>query len=177
MGPLLTADNLLKAVGLTAEQVVSCRHEDACDADLSQPLPPPPEGAKHLSLHVRLKAPQPATEEGDEPEIPETKWQDLESRWTAILGLEASIDTLRISMESLRAELESSSSRMLTPDEKVHALNADVAQWSKAKGRATYSLPKLRDFIHRATWAAGAPERKELEQSLETHVKPRVPFP
>ena len=36
---------------------------------------------------------------------------------------------------------------------------------------------KVREFIHRSTWATGAPERKELEELLKTHVRPRVPFP
>jgi hypothetical protein len=112
-----------------------------------------------------------------EAEIPESKWQDLESRWNAILGLEASIDVLRISMESMRAELEASSRRTLNTEEKVHALNADVAQWNKAKSRIVYALPKLREFIHRATWAAGTPERKKLEELYENHIHPRIPFP
>jgi hypothetical protein len=65
----------------------------------------------------------------------------------------------------------------LTPDEKVHALNADVAQWNKAKNRIVYALPKMREFIHRSTWAAGAPERKHLEEHFKNHIRPRVPFP
>jgi hypothetical protein len=91
--------------------------------------------------------------------------------------VEASIDTLRISMESLRGELEASTRRALTADEKVHALNADVAQWNKAKNRIVYALPKIRDFIHRSTWAAGTPERKHIEELIKNHVRPRVPFP
>jgi hypothetical protein len=180
MGQLLTVENLLKAVGRSAGEVESWRHEGACHTEPGQPLPAPPNDVTHLNLHVNLKQPSAnATTAADASaaEIPEEKWQDLESRWKAILGLEASIDTLRIGMESLRSEMESSSNKMLTPDEKVHALNADVAQWNKAKGRVVYSLPKLREFVHRATWLAGAPERKELEELIETHVRQRAAFP
>ena len=115
--------------------------------------------------------------EDQEPEVPEAKWQDLEARWKAILEWEASMDTLRISMEGLRAEMEASSRRMLTPDEKLHALNADVAQWNKAKSRVLYALPKVREFIHRATWAAGTPERKRMEELFKSHIRLRIPFP
>jgi hypothetical protein len=118
-----------------------------------------------------------APDEGGQPEIPEAKWQDLEGRWKAILGLEASIDALRQSMESLRAELEASSRKPLTGEEKTHALNADVAQWNKAKSRVLFALPKAREFIHRATWATGKPERKQLEEVFKNHIQPRVPFP
>src|SRR5262249_18371008 len=100
-----------------------------------------------------------------------------EARWNAILGLEASMDTLRISMEALQSELEASLRKTLTTEEKVHALNADVAQWNKAKSRVNYALPRVRGFIHRATWATGTPERKKLEELFKTHVQPRIPFP
>src|SRR5262249_26274492 len=138
---------------------------------------PPQEGAIHLNLHVSLKPSQASPDECGESEISEETWQNLEARWKAIQGLEASVETSRISMEALRAEMEASTSKTLTPDEKVHASNADVAQWNKAKSRVVYALPKLREFIHRATWATAAPERKELEKLLETHVRPRIPFP
>jgi hypothetical protein len=104
-------------------------------------------------------------------------WQDLEARWNAIVGLEATIEGLRLRMEGLRAEMESASRRALTADEKAHALNADVAQWNKAKNRAHYALPKLREYIHRATWALGTPERKMLEEVFKSHIQPQVPFP
>src|SRR5262249_1842382 len=133
----------------------------------------------HLTIHVGLKPPPQAVvpNKSGEQEIPEAKCQDLEARWNAILGLEATIDTLRISMEGLRAEMEGSSSKMLTADEKLNALNAAVAQWNKAKSRVLYALPKVREFIHRATWAKGAPERKKLEELFENHIRPRIPFP
>ena len=186
MGELLTTENLLKAVGIATEEVESWRHEGASDSgtngsgsELRHPLPPPPQDVPHLNLYVRLKPPPQAVapDEGCEPEIPEAKWQDLEARWNAILGLEASMDTLRMSMEALRAEMEASSRKTLTGEEKVNALNADVAQWNKAKSRVVYALPKAREFIHRATWAAGTPERKKLEELFKNHIRPRIPFP
>jgi hypothetical protein len=185
LGQRLAAENLLKAVGITTDEVESCRHEGASPSGLSgtnsqlgQPLPPPPPDVTHLTLYVCLKPPQPvATGESGEPEIPETKWQDLEARWNAILGLEASMDTLRISLEALRTEMEASSRRMLTAEEKAHALNADVAQWNKAKSRILFALPKAREFIHRATWATGTPERKKLEEVIKNHIQPRIPVP
>ncbi len=186
IGELLTAENLLKAVGVAAAEVASWRREGASrsgaggsDSELRNPLPPPPQGVTHLSLYFHLQPPPQAAapDEGPEPEIPESKWQDLEARWKAVLELEAGMDALRISMEGLRGEMEASSRRTLTPDEKVHALNADVAQWNKAKSRVHYALPKVREFIHRSTWATGAPERKRLEELFKSHIRPRIPFP
>jgi hypothetical protein len=104
-------------------------------------------------------------------------WQELEARWRAILGLEATIDSLRLTMEGLRAELETSSKRPLKTEDKVHALNADVAQWNKAKSRAHYAFPKAREFVHRATWAMGTPERKKLEEVFKDDVQPDIPLP
>jgi hypothetical protein len=180
LGQRLTAENLLKAVGVATEEVESWRHEGASspgsNSELGYLLPPPPPDVTHLNLYVSLKPPAQAVAP-HEPEIPEAKWQELQARWNAILGLEASIDTLRISMEALRAETEASWRRALTTEEKVHSLNADVAQWNKAKARVPHALPKVRDFIHRSTWAAGTPERKKLEELFKNHVRPRVPFP
>jgi hypothetical protein len=179
MGPRLTAENLLKAVGLATGEVESWRHDGASPAELGHPLPPPPQDAHHLTLHVRLKPPPQAVAppESGEPAVPEAKWQDLEARWIAILGLEASIDALRISMEALWSEMEASARKALPAEAKHNALNADVAQWNKAKSRVHFSLPKAREFIHRATWAAGTPERKKLEEIFKNHIRPRVPFP
>ena len=112
-----------------------------------------------------------------EPEVPPEKWQALEALWKAILGLEASIEVLRISMDGLRSEMEAAFKKTLSVEEKVHALQADVAQWNKAKSRVHYALPKVREFIHRATWATGVPERKRLEELFRNHIEPRVPFP
>ncbi len=80
-------------------------------------------------------------------------------------------------MEGLQAEMETSSKKTLTTEEKVNALNADVAQWNKAKSRVHYALPKAREFIHRATWAMGTPERKKLEELFKNDIRPDIPFP
>lgn len=112
-----------------------------------------------------------------EPEVPLEKWQALEAVWTTILGLETSIDTLRMSLDSVRSEMEAAFRKSLNVEEKVHALQADVAQWTKAKNRVHYALPKVREFIHRATWAQATPERKKLEEIVRTHIQPRVPLP
>lgn len=182
----LTAEKLLEAVGLKAAEVESCRYEagsfpdlDGSAFDLGRPLPIPHQDVAHLTLHIRLKPPPQAVapDKAEDPEVSEGTWQDLENRWNAILGLEASIDTLRISMESLRSELEASRGRTMKSEEKYHALNADVAQWTKAKSRVHYALPKMREFIHRSVWQLGAPERKKLEELFKTHIQPRVPFP
>ena len=92
------------------------------------------------------------------------------------MGLEATVDTLRISVEGLKAEMESSLKKTLTAEEKIHALRADLAQWNKEKSRVHHALPKLKEFIHRATWAIGAPERKRLEEVYKNHIQPQVPF-
>jgi hypothetical protein len=210
LGPLLTTENLLKAVGVLTEEVESWRHEiespsgmegshsklgicaervltpgkteevrSLSEHTLRDPLPPPLAEVTHLYLYVSLKPPpqEVASPESCEPEIPEARWQHLEARWKAILDLEASMDTLRMSMESLRVEMEASSSRMLTTEEKVHALNADVVQWNKAKSRVIYALPKAREFIHRSIWAPGTPEKKKLEELFKDYIEPRIPFP
>lgn len=186
VGPRLTADNLLKSVGLSTEEMESWHLEGAADPDTTgptcepgSPLPLPAPDVPHLHLIIRLKPriQAVASAESPAPEIPEERWQELEARWNAILGIEASIDTLRISMESLRAEMEASSRRSLTTEEKVNALNADVAQWNKAKTRVLHALPKMREYIHRSTWAAGTPERKKLEELVTSFIRPRIPFP
>jgi hypothetical protein len=188
MGQLLTTENLLGAVGIANEEVESWRRGgvshpgmDGSNPEFGLPLPLPPHDVPYLILHVSLKPPQAmAPEEGSDPEILEAKWQDLQARWNAILGLEATMESLRQRTEGLRAEMETSSKRTLTTEEKLHALKADVAQWNKAKSRVHYALPKAREFIHRATWAMGTPERKKLEEffkehSSRDHKRPNVP--
>jgi hypothetical protein len=185
IGQQLTTENLLKAVAIATEEVDSWRHGDVSHSgrngsnpELRNPLPPPPPDGPHLDISVRLKPPQAAARpEGGEPEIPSANWQDLEARWKAILGLEATLDTVRISMEGLRVEMEASSRKTLTGEEKLHALRADVAQWNKAKNRVHYALPKVREFLHRAIWAMGTPERKKLEELYKDHIRPQIPFP
>lgn len=121
--------------------------------------------------------PEPAMPSGVPPRIEEqVTWQTLESLWKNILGLEGSIESLRLNMNSTRAELEAAFRRQLNVEEKLHALQADIAQWTKAKNRVHYVLPKVREYIHHATWMAGAPERKRLEevfdQATETGTRP-----
>jgi hypothetical protein len=177
----LTIENLLKAVAIAGEEVESWRHGDGShpagdepDLRLRAPLLPPPPGVPHLDLSVRLK---PLPQETSAPQSTSAAWQDLEARWKAVLGLEASLETLRISMEGLRAELEGSLKRMLTPDEKLHALAADVVQWNKAKSRLHYVLPKVREFTHRATWALGTPERKRLDELFKNAAEAPAALP
>jgi hypothetical protein len=183
---LLTIENLLRSVAISNEEVewwrpggVSHSGLDGTNPELRQPLPSPPPDATHLTVSVRLKPPAQSAEhdKGGEPEVPPEKWQDLEARWRAILGVEASIESLRLSMDGLRAEMEAAFRRSLAADEKVHALQADVAQWNKAKSRVHYALPRVREFIHRATWASTVPERKRLEELFKSHIEPRIPFP
>jgi hypothetical protein len=112
-----------------------------------------------------------------EQEVPPEKWQALEALWKAILGLEASIDTSRVSMDGLRAEMEAAFKKSLNVEEKLHALQADVAQWNQAKNRIHYALPKAREFIHRANWALTLPERKRLEEIFRNNIEPRIPLP
>jgi hypothetical protein len=112
-----------------------------------------------------------------EPEVPPEKWQALEALWRAILGLEASIESLRIGVDGLRVDMEAAFKKALVIEEKAHALQSDVAQWNKAKGRIHYALPKAKEFIHRATWASGVPERKRFEEVFRSHIEPRVPLP
>src|SRR5205085_12434059 len=61
----LTTDNLLKAVGLTPEEVESWHYEgasgsevSATNSELGHPLPPPPQDISHLNLYVRLRPSQ-----------------------------------------------------------------------------------------------------------------------
>jgi hypothetical protein len=186
VGQQLTVETLLKSLGIATDEVASWRCDDGADsgtagasAELANPLPPPRPGVDHLEIHVSLKPPVADVPPGASsvPEVPPEKWQDLEARWRTILGLEANMDALRLRMGNLATELESSLKKTLTPDERVHALNADVAKWNKAKSRAHFALPKAREFIHRATWAAGTPEKKKLEDIFKNYIQPQIPFP
>jgi hypothetical protein len=184
VGQRLTAENLLKAVAVAADQVESWRRGDAADPDesdsgLADPLAPPPDDVPHLEIHVRLKPPpEPAAaDDGGEPAGATAEWHDLEARWKSVQGLESALETTRKNVEAVRAELEAAMRRSLTADDKVHALAADVAQWSKAKNRAHYTLPKANEFIHRATWAAGTPERKRLAELFKNPVGSQADLP
>ena len=111
------------------------------------------------------------------PETPLETWQALESLWKTILGLEASIDNARLGMDGIRSEMETAYKKSLGVEEKLHGLQSDVAQWNKAKNRVHYALPKVKEFIHRATWSLAVPERKRLEEIVKNHIEPRVPLP
>jgi hypothetical protein len=186
IGELLTPENLLKAVAIATEDVESWRHGDDSNpthgggngsvAELMQPLSPPPQEVSHLSVHVLVKPPQVAPDQTGAPEFTSTIWEHLESRWKAILAQEALIETLRLNLQGLRGEMDASAKKSLSIEEKIHALNADVAQWTRAKSRVHFAQPKVNDFVHRATWAEGTPERKKLEELHESHIKPHVPF-
>ena len=182
----LTTENLLKAVAIAPEEVESWRHGGVSHSGLNGsnpqlriPLPQPPPDVPHLDIDVHLKPPAQgvAPKESGELEMALAKWQELEARWKGILGLEATMETLRISMEGLRAELEAALKRVLTPDERLHALAADVSQWNKAKSRLHHALPKAREFIHRATWAKGTPERKRLDELFKNPMGAPMPVP
>jgi hypothetical protein len=179
IGERLTAENLLKAVAIAPDEVESYRDGGGSDsADLTSPLPEPPQDVPHLEIHVRLKPPQAAAHEvRGEPEVVPAEWHDLEARWKAVMGLEAAVDAMRKNMEGMRAELEGSMRKGLTADEKVNALAADVAQWNKAKSRAHFALPKANEFIHRATWAAGTPERKRLGELFKNPIGTQASLP
>lgn len=182
----VTVGVLLEAAAVPPDAVESWRLGDASHAaadgaglELSQPLPAPPADEDQLTVYVRLK-PQSRAAAGDtigDADIPPEKWHALEALWKAILGLEASIDTSRLSLDGVRSEMEAAFKKSLSVEEKLCALQSDVAQWNKAKGRIHYALPKVREFIHRATWALAVPERKQLEEVVRAHVETRTPFP
>jgi len=209
--PALTTENLLKSVGITAEEVESWRHGDFCHSvagescpEFKLPLPPPPPDTIHLNVDVILKPPpQPAADsdggkpesaspdsidleasdrlqrqpqfdsvmERGEAEVASTKWQDLEARWNAILGLEAAIETLRLTLEGVRVELEALSKKTLPPEERLYARKDDVSRWTREKTRIHFVLPKLKEFVHRATWAVAAPERKMLDELFKDSIE------
>jgi hypothetical protein len=182
----VTIETLLEAASISKDEVESWRLEDAshsgvggANPELSDPLPLPPPDATHLTVYVHLKPPTQAADrdEGRGQAIPLEKWQALEACWKGILGLEASIETSRLGMDGLQAEMEAAFKKTLTVEEKLHALQADVAQWNKAKNRIHYALPKVREFIHRATFALAVPERKRLEEIFRNHIEPRIPLP
>jgi hypothetical protein len=185
MDQLLTTENLLMAVAVAPEEVESWRHGDfsysgtnESNPEMRNPLSPPRQDMTHLDIYVRLKAPLQAVvpNESAETEDPSAQWQDLEARWKAILGLEAAMDTLRISMEGLKSEMEASLKKTLTVEERIHARRADLGEWNKAKNRVHHALPKVREFVHRAVWVLGAPERKQLEELYKNHIQPQIPF-
>ncbi len=185
VGQRLTMATLLKVVGIATDEIESWRQggvSHSClngsNVELRQPLPPPAADLTYLDIHVSLRRPPEVVANGtSEAVLPSTKEQDLEARWNAILVLEGSIDRLRVTMEGVRVELESSWKKPLTQEEKLHGLRADVHQWTKAKARVPFALPKIREFVHRATWALGAPERKKLGKLFKNHTERDIPLP
>jgi hypothetical protein len=186
MDKQLTIENLLKAVAIVPQEVESWRHGDvshsaieASNPQFRNAFPPLAQHVTHLDIYVRLKPPPEAVarNENRELEISSVKWEDLETCWKAILGLEASMEHLRISMEGLLIEMETLWKKPLTVEEKTYAPRADVAQWHKAKNRVHNALPKIKDFVHRSIWAMGSPERKRLEELYKDHIQPHIPFP
>lgn len=169
----VTLEMLLAAANVSKDAVESWRLGDGSDGtsiELDQPLPLPPADDDQLTVYVALK---PADSEHVSPE----QWQAIEALWKTILGLEATIDNCRLGMDSLRSEMDSALKRQLSVDEKLNALQNDVTQWGKAKSRIQYALPKVREFIHRATFALAAPERKRFDDIVKNHLEPRIPFP
>jgi hypothetical protein len=198
-GTRLTTENLLRSVGIAAEEVESWRIGELSDSGRSEsgpalnaPLPPPLPDTTHLTVYVRLKPPPPVVAagdsreqegssadptnlEGDEADLPAPAWQDLEARWNTLLGLEANLETLRLTLEGVRVELEALCRRTLTPEERLHARRDDVTRWDREKRRVYFVVPKLKEFVHRATWAAGVPERKELDEFFKDSKEPDFP--
>lgn len=186
LGQLLTVEDLLAAAAVPNEAVDSWQfldesHSgmDGTNLELKRLLPPPPPDETHLTVRVRLKPPDRAVArpEISGQEISPQQWQALDALWKGILGLEAAIDALRLGMDGLRSEMETAFKKSLTVEEKVNALQADVAQWTKGKNRVHYALPKVREFVHRATWALAVPERKRLAEVVKDHIEPQVPHP
>lgn len=169
----VTLETLISAAKVSKDTVESWRLGDGSDGtpiELDQPLPPPPTDDDQLTVYVTLK---PKAVDEVSPE----KWQATEALWKTILGLEAAIDASRLGMDSLRSEMDSSLKKQLSVDEKTNALQNDVTQWSKAKTRIQHALPKMREFVHRATFALAAPERKRFDDIVKNHIEPRIPFP
>ena len=125
-------------------------------------------------MNVSEQSPPP---EGAAQEALLEKWHALESAWRAILMVEASIETLRLSMDGLRGEMDGAFNRQMSFDERMNAMQADVAQWTAAKNRIHDATPKTREFVHRATMALTGAERKRLGELHKSHIEPRIPFP
>ena len=176
----VTIEMLLIAAQISKDDVESWRLGDGSDgvlSELNQPLPLPSSDDTHLTVYVTLKSPVAVRSEESDVVVTPEKWQAIEAQWKTILVLEASIDASRLGMDGLRSEMESTLKKSLSVDEKLNALQNDVSQWSKAKSRIQFALPKVREFVHRATWSLAVPERKRLDEIVKNHIVPRIPFP
>jgi hypothetical protein len=80
-------------------------------------------------------------------------------------------------MESLQGQLEISAKATLTTEQKLNALNADITEWTRTKTRIHHALPKVKEFVHRATWVVGSPERKKLGEYFKEDDQPEGPLP
>jgi hypothetical protein len=169
--PAEEADHLFLDVRLTppSEVIAALSAGDTGDSEAETPRPP-------TETVATLPTEQSETQSGVSP-VPEATWQQLQLHWKAILGIEASIETVRRSTANLVNELETLLQASLTIEERTDATRMDITSWERAKKRIPFSLPKLNDFIHRAVWAATAPESKQLETLYKEHIEPQIPFP
>jgi hypothetical protein len=174
-------------VAIAPESVESWHHGDVIETGMHGANPqfkiplPPPSHSTHLEIHVRLRDPETEsaapTPDSSLLTPGSVNWQELETLWAAILRVEATVETLRINMDGLLAEMESLWKKPLTMEEKTYGPRADMASVTQAKKRVHTAVPKLRDFVHRATWVMGAPERKRLEEIYNDLIHPQIPFP
>lgn len=178
MNPVTIAD-LLTAAGVSEDEVESWEFDQHSPREGEPPQPVEPQDEPLATIGVKLKsAGRTASAAPDVlPDVPPETWQALEAVWKTVLGLEAGIDSLRVGMDGLRAEMEGAFRKQMGIEEKLHAMQADVILWNKAKSRVHYAVPKVREFVHRATWAAAAAERKRLGELFKSHIEPRIPFP
>jgi hypothetical protein len=173
----VTIERLLAAASIPVEEFESCRIGDDFHNDLSMSLNPiDGEAFCEIEVATKPRSDDEIVVESESGEITADVWHALETAWKSIATLESTIDGLRLSMGGLASEMDSAFKRPLSTEDKLHALQADMAQWSKAKSRITYSLPKVREFVHRATWAAAAEDRRQLAAIAKQHIEPRVPF-
>lgn len=120
---------------------------------------------------------QPADGQAVVPDDPAARWHDLESRWRAVTEAEVVIDNLRLQLEGLQDQMETAAKKALTTEEKLHALKPDLAAWTKAKTRVHHASPKVKEFVHRATWVVGTPERKKMEELFKDEARFETPLP
>ena len=94
-----------------------------------------------------------------------------------VLGLEISPANVAIARENAVTNGVSGRVDFILSDSYAPISPADRAALDQLAGRVHFVLPKVKEFVHRATWAPALPERKRLEEVFRNHVEPRVPFP